>query len=362
MFGIYRTLLALLVVSGHLAGTRGTGAYAVFGFYVLSGYLMTLIMHQNYGFALTGVKKFFLNRFLRIFPLYWLSVIFSLGLILVLGEKFTSAYHENIHLPHGLEWLMNALIFFPMERMSRLTPPAWTLTVELFFYVCIGLGLSRNKKVVKWWFIASVAYHIVINLLHLDWHFQYALVTAASLPFSTGAMIYHYRTELSHVYARVTKRFISFTPLVLFCLIIANWYISTIIHMNSGPTGGRLDFFFYINFVLNALMAVALKEPGSLPLVSRRLDSWVGDFSYPIFLTHLQVGMVMAAFLGWYGIELQRPQPVLFLAAIPLLFLSSWLLTIAIEKPIDSVRERIKKLKERQAQPASSPAAAELAE
>lgn len=41
MFGVYRTALALLVVAGHLGPLEHVGPYAVFAFYVLSGYLMT---------------------------------------------------------------------------------------------------------------------------------------------------------------------------------------------------------------------------------------------------------------------------------------------------------------------------------
>jgi peptidoglycan/LPS O-acetylase OafA/YrhL len=49
MFGFFRTLLALAVVVEHLGPAHYVGPYAVFGFYVLSGYLMTLIMHETYG-------------------------------------------------------------------------------------------------------------------------------------------------------------------------------------------------------------------------------------------------------------------------------------------------------------------------
>jgi len=57
MFGTYRIFLALMVVALHLGGIPKIGAYAVFGFYCLSGYLMTLIMQTNYGYTATGVTK-----------------------------------------------------------------------------------------------------------------------------------------------------------------------------------------------------------------------------------------------------------------------------------------------------------------
>lgn len=70
MFGFYRVYLALLVVAHHLGGLTGLGSYAVFGFYMLSGYLMTFIMCRNYHHTTTGFLKYSLNRFLRIYPTY----------------------------------------------------------------------------------------------------------------------------------------------------------------------------------------------------------------------------------------------------------------------------------------------------
>ena len=51
MFGTYRTALAMMVVMLHYAKLAYIGNYAVFGFFALSGYLMTFIMHKNYGYT-----------------------------------------------------------------------------------------------------------------------------------------------------------------------------------------------------------------------------------------------------------------------------------------------------------------------
>lgn len=359
MFGTYRILLSLLVVTGHLAGANGLGAYAVFGFYILSGYLMTLIMHQNYGYTMDGVRKYALNRLLRIFPIYWVSIIVSLALILIAGENFTSEFHNQIHFPQGLEWFMNLFLFIvlPGSQMARLTPPAWTLTVELFFYVCIGLGLSKRKKIVLWWFIVSVLYHLMVNLLGSSPSYKYSLVPAASLPFSTGALIYHFRSELEMVYSKASKRLWRFAglfgPHVLFIMIVLNWIIGYLTHELMG-------FFYYSNFALNAAMLITLKERDGLAFISRKFDSWMGDFSYPVYLIHVQVGLAIAIFFGSFGLTLKSQDPLLFLMAVPVIFVGAWLLTIVVERPVESIRERVKKLTKQPAQKLPAAAAAEL--
>ncbi|MEJ1355170.1 MAG: hypothetical protein RPU39_10845 [Candidatus Sedimenticola sp. (ex Thyasira tokunagai)] len=194
MFGTYRTLLALMVVALHLGGIPKVGAYAVFGFYCLSGYLMTLIMHSNYGYTLPGISKYAVNRALRIFPLYWVSILFSAVLIWQLGSNFISSYHPAIYMPgNASELSKNLMIFFPFMDVPRLTPPAWALTVELFFYILIGAGISKNKGITLIWFVFSVLYHIGALFFDLGWSHRYYTIAAASLPFSTGALIFHYR-------------------------------------------------------------------------------------------------------------------------------------------------------------------------
>lgn len=51
--------MALMVVFQHLGGVRVLGEHAVFGFYILSGYLMTLTLHASYGYSWRGIAFLF---------------------------------------------------------------------------------------------------------------------------------------------------------------------------------------------------------------------------------------------------------------------------------------------------------------
>ena len=56
--GTWRFFLALLVAISHLWAdmVHGPAAYAVWGFFVLSGYLMTLVLTQKYGTDAGGLR------------------------------------------------------------------------------------------------------------------------------------------------------------------------------------------------------------------------------------------------------------------------------------------------------------------
>ncbi|MFA6002164.1 MAG: acyltransferase [Thermoleophilia bacterium] len=337
MFGTYRTLLALMVVGYHLGGIPDIGAYAVFGFYMLSGYLMTLIMQENYGYNTSGLTKYFINRVLRIYPIYWLSIALAAVLIFYVGENFSTAYHQALFFPQSLyDILRNIFLFFPFTESPRLTPPAWALTVEIFFYIFIGLGISKNKRIVFFWFGISVIYHIAVIILGGSWSDRYYSIAAASLPFSTGALIYHFKNELPSYMKFIDRETQSYLPAVIFCGIIFNWICGYL-------TGLSTSLFFYTNYFLCALMVLALVDRKSLPYISKKFDNFMGTLSYPMYLVHYQVGLFVIVILGMMDLEIKRPDLLLMFASIPLIFIVSWVFAKAVEQPIEQLRTRVKK-------------------
>ena len=342
MFGSYRTFLAVLVVALHLGGAKKIGAYAVFGFYCLSGYLMTLIMQSTYGYARDGVFRYALNRFLRIYPIYWVSIALSGVLVLWLGSAWTRGYHETIYLP-GSAWeiFKNIALFFPAREAPRLTPPAWALTVELFFYILIGAGLSKSKLITTGWFVISLAYHGAALILHFGWEHRYFTVAAAALPFSTGAMIYHFKDQLGQLVAYEGRGWKRYLPVYGVILMIVNWAVGIGLWKFLG--WNALDsVFFYLNYLICGSMVVLLMQRTELPLINRAIDKWLGDFSYPIYLIHYQVGILVLVLLGAFGVSISRPSPLLFIAALPFIFLISFVITVLLERPIEVIRARVK--------------------
>jgi peptidoglycan/LPS O-acetylase OafA/YrhL len=249
--------------------------------------------------------------------------------VLWLGSEVVTAYHGRLFLPSDTRSLLrNLLILFEHGTQPRLVPPAWALTVELFFYACMGLGFSRTRGVTLVWFAASAVYTVYVNLADLPWAFQYYLVPAASLPFATGALIYHYEEPLRATFGFLRHHRV---PLALFALVLLNFAAT-----RAFGTGSQQGF--YANYALHALLVASLAGRQSLPGISRRLDDRLGDFSYPIYLVHLQAGLLLVGL----GIGLHRRELPFALVSLPVIFLLSWLLTAVVERPIETLRQRIK--------------------
>ncbi|MBI3897899.1 MAG: acyltransferase [Gammaproteobacteria bacterium] len=334
MFGTYRILLALMVLSGHLAGVKGIGTYAVFGFYTLSGYLMTLIVQESYGYSRRGLFRYGMNRILRIYPMYWAACVVSIVIILWVGKSFSVTLHPGLYPPENvLSSLKNAFIFFPTGGYPRLVPPSWALTVELAFYALIGLGLSKNRRRVLMWLLLGVIYHVAINVLGLGWKYKYNVLPAASLPFSLGALIYFYKADLLRLWKGLDH---GFAPPVLILLILLNWYVGDI-------TGLVFNLSFYVNLLLNAILILSLTNNRALLSMPTRLDKRLGDYSYPIYLLHYQSGLLIMGVCATLGVNIGRPDWRLALLAIPVACILAWILITAIERPIEIIRDRVKK-------------------
>lgn len=321
MFGIWRTALALEVALYHLAGVPLIGEYAVGSFFVLSGYLMTAIMTQSYGYTLKGRMRFFANRALRLLPGYWFSIAVTLVLIALIGAPYMAAYHKGMQVPATLgSWLQNLSMLFldikPPNQMPRLTPPSWALTVEWLYYLLIGLGLARSVLLSSLWLGLSVVFNIA-----LFWHDPYSPLLYGSLPagslgFAAGAWTYHHRDWIARWLDRMLGRMA--LPLVLCGLIgafLMPFASSNLLHLYVDPVGN------WLNVGASALMVVALNELNAGPML-RSLDKRLGDLSYPIYLLHWQAGAISSFFLFGEAIHGASPKGLMaFALAMPIVLI-----------------------------------------
>ena len=165
MFGCYRYLLAHLVLVSHLLGYSWPGPYAVFSFWALSGYLMTLVLHRTYGFGPRGVLSYLANRALRIYPAY-LPVLVLSGVVL----RFAPETPFSLVVSNPADfwgWLHNAAILgvhFDHPNRALPVPFIWSVDIELWFYAGLALGLARSQRVALVWFVSSALYAIYLVL------------------------------------------------------------------------------------------------------------------------------------------------------------------------------------------------------
>lgn len=340
MFGLYRLLLALLVCQAHLWGLwPHAGGYAVFAFYVLSGYLMTTIMHKNYGYDAAGIKRFALNRFLRLYPCWIAVLLLSLFVIWLLGEEATRKFYFSFQNPKGsIEWITSfTIVGHSYYHEGRIIPTGWALGIELIFYIAIAFGLSRSRLSTIIWIVLGtllVAFQLITDKPFTT---RYHTIWAGVLPFSLGSFLYHYPV----------KRFLPF-PWMLVLLIVSAigfaallaWPDATFVFTNHLPQRFRgvwgLPLYLSLGF-----SSVIISSLSSIKLNSffERIDEFAGRFSYPSYLLHYPVGVVVISILPQLG----RKSPGMFVLATGITLALSHILYLFLEKPLTEMRARIRK-------------------
>lgn len=342
MFGSWRLLLTLEVAAFHLLPINLIGMYAVFSFFVLSGYLMTAIMQRTYGYSAGGFGLFALNRALRIYPTYWFAVLVALLALLAMPVDASARLGDKLYMPtDGLSWVQNLTLGFvgwqPANIAPKFIPQAWALTVELFYYALIGLGLSRTKLRSWLWFAAGLAYYAAIYVFDAGEQWGYSALPAASLAFSIGALTWHYRDRLTLHWRPIP------TVLVLALIRYAIWFLAVVLFARV-----TMDWRLHISGnVLSALLsALIVAQLATLDMRKgiRKADAVAGDFSYPVYLLHWSGG-ILALWLFYGGADMRILSPAgigAFLVSLVVIGILSAAAIYGVEKPVARYRAHVR--------------------
>jgi peptidoglycan/LPS O-acetylase OafA/YrhL len=346
--GALRFVLAMSVLSAHLAFYPAGLPHplnpdvAVQGFYVVSGFLITLVLHEKYSGSLW---LFYSNRALRIFPIYWATLILYLIVdLLVDGGAFTAAPAplESYRLPTVSSWVaqnvstlgptsvisliftntfifgQDVLAFIRKDGSPSITPDlfyhlfivirvAWTLAIELGFYL-IAPFVVRRVSVIAGLLAASLLAQLLCyksSALDPGWYSR--ILPFALAWFMAGALAYH-------GYVRLRPR--SKERGVKLYAIAATLAVASLTAAYPWLPCARPLYLCVVALCLPGVVLLGRLNP---------FDKVLGDLSYPIYLVHPLFMIVI--------LPTSQVVPVVFSLAL------SFLLIVRLEKPLDVYRQ-----------------------
>jgi peptidoglycan/LPS O-acetylase OafA/YrhL len=321
--GILRFLLALAVVVVHTSHMYGFDSYglkltggvvAVQTFYMISGFYMALILSTKYvGKGSYGL--FLSNRFLRIYPAYW--VVLVLTLAVSASGSFTHIfgfgledYVGNRHIlsPVALFFLIttnlilfgqDAVLFLGIDSSGGLyfttnfmatkpgvytfmpLPQAWTLSLELMFYVIAPFFVKRRTSTLISVIFVSLLLRLYIyfgaGLYQDPWTYRFFPTELAF--FLAGVVSYR-------LYVLIGDKSVGNMPTIATLLVVGvtvayQWF----------PGGATKQWLYYsLVWALMPLLFMFSKSKGSM-------DGWIGELSYPIYISHIFVLLLLSPFL-----------------------------------------------------------------
>lgn len=353
--GTLRTLFAIAVVFAHTYGYVFVGGRnAVQLFYMISGFLISYVLVERKAYP--NISSFYINRYLRLYPIYFVVAILSLlafAIALAMGTDvhFFKVYHDSPFTANLLlvfsnitlflqDWVMfsgvenNQLVFATNFSKSEvvlypglLVPQAWTLGVELLFYLIAPFVLPK-KRVLLPLLVLSISLRIYLIYVGLGkndpWTYRFfptelALFLLGALAHQVLLPFYKKTLSTEHIekYANVSTYALIFFTLV-FWLIPINELIKTIALFSMFLALMPLTFVFQSR---------------------REWDKWIGDLSYPIYICHMLIIYVITFVLGKLGIA---DKVFISISSVASSILFSIFLNIYVGSPIELLRNRFR--------------------
>lgn len=354
--GVLRFLLALSVAVAHTGGPflLFDSRCAVQVFYIVSGFLIQMILERKYR---DNVALFYSNRALRIYVPYICVLGMTCALCLLLNCGFvcsiasvaasldvwswcylvasgTAIVGQDVSLFLG--WSPERQLYFvssysdsPFAVWSlQPIPQAWTVAVELYFYAVAPFLLRGTAFQLVMLVAMSLLCRVFAaeaGLGHDPWTYRFFPFELAW--FLLGAL--SYRLGSTRTYRRVldaSPRLISSCAACAAAVVVLAW-----------PHSAALRSACYAFMLADQPVSLFLGACVILPCLFRfaslsRWDRFLGDLSYPMYITHFTVIWVV----GWSGIVGSESKWLCLGATLAV----SVVLSLAVERPLDRWRQR----------------------
>lgn len=287
----FRGVCAVMVVLFHTQILQSFSEFKVFRgadlfvefFFVLSGF----VLYHSYGrrpFDAEVFRRFVISRSFRIYPLHLCMLLIFIGLEFgklfaqQLGLSFNEAAFTGKTAP--VEILPNALLLqswiAPFESLSFNTP-AWSISVEFYLYLLLGLALLSLPRYSKWIFalLALLAFSELLTSTDP----MKAFVWRGMACFFAGVLTYQLYEAVRKTLEGFENR-LSFTLLEVLCLFLM-YGVLVNDSLYRGVFAGVLFCWVVLVF--------ALSRGALSSLMQARPLQRLGELSYSIYLTHTAV-------------------------------------------------------------------------
>jgi len=257
-------------------------------FFIMSGFIMLHVYSKDFQQRLQGetLKKFFVARFARVYPLH----LFSLLLLVVIVRWITDWGNPPILLEQPSDILPNILLLhsFGVTNIYSWNIPSWSISAEfaaylLFPFIALFINKKRALSIVLLLLLVVVAYYSIMYVLprknpinpaipvphNLNTTFDYGYIRGIA-GFITGLLVY-----LAYGLQSVKKAFSG--DAISFVILLA---IGASLHfaLNDG-----LTVFLFAMLVLS----VAANKGLIAGFCNTKVMQFLGDISYSIYLMQI---------------------------------------------------------------------------
>lgn len=327
--GLLRISLAISVLLSHMGlNCCLNGGTSVESFFVISGFLIQLILKEKYTPQLLGRNwryRFYTARYFRLYPIYLLGLLASVLIAFLhlkithTDETFITTYSQLTALVPSFQnitlWFMsvmaNVFMFFqdiggviaihdgqavftwdrkPTEIYvwtALVIHQAWSLGIELDFYILAPfiLMLSNRKMLILFWLTLGIK---IAATIFIENDMPYRSFPFVMFDFLAGALAYRY----SNIILKALNYFsgmLHFDLAYLLMLVLIFGIPETI-----PPIAISLIAIIITAIIIPILFKATKKNP---------LDRYIGELSYPFYIFHMVAFSTLHFILNKFSIS-----------------------------------------------------------
>lgn len=264
------------------------GKLGVTFFFILSGFLITFLMFKEQTkYGSINISSFYLRRVLRIWPLYYLTLLVGFVIYPFIMNLEGYPYNESASPFLYSIFATNFDHIYNGHPSIGILGVQWSVAVEEQFYLIwpILFFLFNDKRYFPYLLIILFISSEVFLHYTQDWSISYYHLLSNLRYLSFGAILayitYLYSNKVVLFLNKITKKMNFF--IYTFCLSLllfqqklpALYFLDLIVHF--------LPFFFF-GFVI---IEQNFSENSFLKISSFKPLNWLGKISYGIYLLHM---------------------------------------------------------------------------
>ena len=268
------------------------GPIGVYMFFVLSGFLITYLLISEYEInKKISLKNFYIRRILRIWPLYFLIIVFAFGIIPFITYLTGTYKPAPSKIIYYLTFLSNFDIIRLLQNNLGFINPfpqvvTWSVSVEEQFYLFWPLIFVFIPK--RFW-IHSILLVIAGSLFFRLLYFNNAQIlymhTIALLIYLGMGALLAYLIKTSHRIKHIFENCSTYTHLLLFIISFCFlFWFKALFTFKYGNVVGSIVI--SLSFALIITAQAITKSKSILNLHNISFANRWGKYTYGIYLIH----------------------------------------------------------------------------
>ncbi|MES2760647.1 MAG: acyltransferase [Bacteroidota bacterium] len=313
---------------------RNSGPFFLDVFFIISGFLISLILLKEHEIGTFSIKNFYARRIIRIWPLYFLIVIAKI-IVIPLATEYVIWDIMKTNLIYACTFSVNFQLLFTLhpDTYSIL----WSICIEEHIYLLLPLFCLIFKNKFKWmgWFFIITGF--------ISWMYFYGIPSTSgyNMPYFIS-ISYFYFFGIGMIIAWFSKqnkkvKLLSLPPVQTILLIIIALYTFSVI-----PNTKNLFKILIIYAFSGGYLVWAATQNNFVIRFTTSLSKYLGNISYGMYVTHIIVVIPVIKYFKKGDFEFSE---LLFGWGIPLI---ATILTMALatllyyffERPILNFKKR----------------------